>query len=99
MRYLKIKNFLQKVSTITLRKKLKIHFFKYDVIKHIKMNARNILMLYFVFVMIAQHVFYNFLHRQKYYYCRIKYAQNFCALFFDKNNVNVNAQNRDLVQF
>ena len=97
-RCLKIKNFQQKVSAMTLRKKLKIHLFlKYDVIEHMKMNVRNILMLYFVSVMIAQHAFHNLSHRQKYHYCRIKYAQNFCALSFNENNVNINAQNCDLV--
>ena len=82
-----------------LRRKLKIHFFfKYDVIEHIKMNVRNILMLYFVSVMTAQHAFYNFSHHQKYHYYRIKDAQNSCALFFDENNVNVDAQNCNLAR-
>ena len=55
-------------------------------------------MLYFIFVITAQHAFYDFLHHQKYCYCRIKYAQNFYILFFDENNINVDAQNRDLAR-
>ena len=56
-------------------------------------------MLYFIFVMIARHVFHNVSHRQKYCYCRIKYAQNFCALFFNEKNIKINLRNRDFVRF
>ena len=44
------------------------------MIEYIEMNVVDTLMLYFVFVMTAQHIYYNFSHRQKYRYYRIKHV-------------------------
>ena len=62
------------------------------------MNAQDILMLYFISVMTARHAFHNVSHYQKYRYCRIRYAQNSCALSFDEKNVKVDLRNRDLAR-
>ena len=98
-RCLEIKNFPQEVSAVTLRRELEIYpSLKYDAIEHMKMDARGTLMLYFVSVMAAQHAFHNLSHRQKYRYCRIRYAQDPCALPFDEDSVNVGAQNRGLAR-